>query len=135
MEVGGSCIAVYISLLHLSNQSCILLDPLIAYVHSLLLQNLNDEALYPPSFLSHICSSLSYFCFFPYHLSQTALCYKNVMVCYLHKILKIYPYNLKVLRQGAREMVQRVRTLTALPELLSSIPSTTRWLTTIYNGI
>jgi hypothetical protein len=57
------------------------------------------------------------------------------MVCYLHKILKIYPYNLKVLRQGAREMVQRVRTLTALPELLSSIPSTTWWLTTIYNGI
>jgi len=32
-------------------------------------------------------------------------------------------------------MAQRLRTLAALPEVLSSIPATTWWLTTICNGI
>jgi len=33
---------------------------------------------------------------------------------------------------GAGGMTQQLRALTALPEVLSLIPSTTRWLTTIY---
>jgi hypothetical protein len=32
-------------------------------------------------------------------------------------------------------MAQQLRALTALPEVLSSIPITTWWLTTIYNGL
>jgi hypothetical protein len=36
---------------------------------------------------------------------------------------------------GAGEMAQQLRALTALPEILSSIPITTWWLTTICNGI
>jgi len=36
---------------------------------------------------------------------------------------------------GAGEMAQRLRALTALPEVLSSIPATTWWLTTICNEV
>jgi hypothetical protein len=37
--------------------------------------------------------------------------------------------------EGTGEMAQQLRALTALPEVLSSIPKTTWWLTTICNGI
>ena len=33
---------------------------------------------------------------------------------------------------GIRKMVQRLKTLAALPEILSSIPSITQWFRTIY---
>ena len=41
----------------------------------------------------------------------------------------------KDVRVWAGEMAQRLRALTALPEVLSSNPETTRWLTTICNEI
>ena len=35
---------------------------------------------------------------------------------------------------GAGEMAQQLRILTALPEVLSSVPGNTWWLIVIYNG-
>jgi hypothetical protein len=42
---------------------------------------------------------------------------------------------LKNIKEKAGEMAQWLRALTALSEVLSSIPSNTCWLTTICNGI
>jgi hypothetical protein len=36
---------------------------------------------------------------------------------------------------GAGEMAQQIKALAALLEVMSSIPRTTRWLTTIYRRI